>query len=184
MSQVAIWSYLFRRKPNDGILRHLFYNDIDAQDKVLFSEENMDENTYIAMGECTDRLENLEKPKTSTLCDLHLILTPTRSSLMEEEDENEDEDGEQALELDEEVYLVEKNDRPDNGSSTDPSSPGRITSIPKKSFGHSHGNIVLLETLQHPMATLWDEIHIPVQDVFVVMNPERLAYPIVDIRKN
>ena len=52
VSQVAIWSSLFIRKPNEGIPRHLFYNDIFApEDEVLFSGEHMDENTYIGCRE-------------------------------------------------------------------------------------------------------------------------------------
>ena len=64
VSQVAIWLSLFRRKPNEGIPRHLFYNYIDTlEDKVLLSKEYIYKNIYITVGKSANRLENFEKSK-------------------------------------------------------------------------------------------------------------------------
>ena len=165
-------------KSTEDIPRYLFYDDTDSlEDEVLFPEEHMGEDTYIAVGESTNRLENFEKSGKFDTMRFALDLDTDEELLDGEEDENEDEDGEQALQLDEEVDLDEKNDRLENGIVTDPLSPGRDVSIPDKSFGVSHGNELSLERLQHPMAKLCDDLQIPVQDIFVVAISRELGLP-------
>lgn len=154
------------------IPQSLLYDEVDAlEDEVLFPEEYLGEDNYIAVGESTNHLEHFEK-----FGQVH----PMRFALdlgTDEElsDEDEDEDSIAA----EPCVKVSSNN--DGGRShdigTDSVHPAKNSSLAKNCEVFTNSEDESLELLKHPMVTFDDELRIPPNDEFWAAICRELATP-------
>lgn len=136
------------------ISQSLFYDEVDAlEDEILFPEEYLGEDNYIAVGESTNRLEQLEKFGQ---------LDHMRFALDLDSDENEESI---APKPSEEVSSQEYNDR-SYEVGTDPTPFGQEVSLVNEHEELINSGDLSLKTLRHPIATLCVELNIPPDDNF------------------
>ena len=159
-------------KPTQDIPQYLFYDEVDAlEDEIIFPEECLGGDNYIAVGESTNGLEQLERRRQ---------LHPTRFALDLDTDEelpDEDEDEEDnAYTASEDISSEEHNGRGcDVG--TDPTPPEREVPLVKTYDEVVNGEALSLKPSKLPVVTFCNELNIPPEDNFPASICRELAIP-------
>lgn len=149
----------------------MFYDEADAlEDKVLFPEERPGGDDYIAVGESTNELEQLERRRQ---------LHPLRFALDLDTDEELSDIEEDEEDIAYEASEVESSDE-DNGRGcdvgVDPMPPEK-SSLVNTDEEVVNGQALSLTPSKSPVATFCNELNIPPEDNFRVSICRELAIP-------
>ena len=141
------------------------------EDEILFPEEQLGEDNYIAFGESENGLEQLERPRQ---------LHPMRFALdldTDEELSGKDKDEKDiACKASEEIFSEEDNGR-GCGVGTEPTPPERGPCLVKTDDEVVNGEALSLKPSESPVVKLCNELNIPPEDSFPAFICRELAMP-------
>lgn len=158
------------RKFKQDIPQSLFYNEMDAlEDEILFPEEHQGEDSSIPVGQSTNLLEQFER---------HGQLNPMRFALdldTDEELSDEDKDGESITHETTDEVSSDENNCHIYDSGIDHAPSGEKRSHVNTGEGLTGREEFPLRASKHPVATICDELNIPLEDDFSAAMCRELA---------